>query len=55
VEADLIRQTLLKVTSKREEAARTLGISRRALQYKIRRYGLENLPKASQRPKRMVG
>ena len=38
VEAELIRQTLLKVTSNREEAARALGISRRTLQYKIQRY-----------------
>ncbi|HWB06511.1 MAG TPA: sigma-54 dependent transcriptional regulator [Verrucomicrobiales bacterium] len=42
VEAELIRQTLLKVTSNREEAAKTLGISRRALQYKIRRYHLHS-------------
>ncbi len=55
VEAELIRQTLLKVTSKREEAARTLGISRRTLQYKIRRYGLENLPKTQPRGKPAVG
>ena len=45
VETELIRQTLLKVTSNREAAARQLGISRRALQYKIRRYGLDRLPK----------
>jgi DNA-binding NtrC family response regulator len=45
VEAELIRQTLLKVTSNRAEAAERLGISRRALQYKIARYGLEHLPK----------
>ncbi|MDR3401169.1 MAG: sigma-54 dependent transcriptional regulator [Chthoniobacter sp.] len=45
VEAELIRQTLLKVTSNRAEAAERLGISRRALQYKIARYGLEQLPK----------
>jgi DNA-binding NtrC family response regulator len=42
VEAELIRQTLLKVTSNREEAAQHLGISRRTLQYKIVRYGLQN-------------
>lgn len=41
VEAELIRQTLLKVTANREQAAKALGISRRALQYKIRRYGLK--------------
>jgi DNA-binding NtrC family response regulator len=45
VEAELIRQTLLKVTSNREEAARTLGISRRSLQYKIQRYQLDKLPR----------
>ncbi len=39
-EKTLIRQTLLQVTSNRGEAARLLGISRRALQYKLRRYGL---------------
>ena len=43
VEAELIRQTLLKVTANRAEAARQLGISRRALQYKIKRYGLVSL------------
>jgi transcriptional regulator with PAS, ATPase and Fis domain len=36
----LIRQTLTHVTANREEAAKVLGISRRALQYKLRRYGL---------------
>jgi DNA-binding NtrC family response regulator len=36
----LIRQTLTHVTSNREEAARLLGISRRALQYKLKQYGL---------------
>jgi DNA-binding NtrC family response regulator len=40
VESELIRQTLLHVTSHRAEAARKLGISRRTLQYKIKRYGL---------------
>lgn len=45
VEAELIRQTLLKVTSNRADAATRLGISRRALHYKIRRYGLDLLPK----------
>jgi DNA-binding NtrC family response regulator len=45
VEAELIRQTLLKVTSNRAAAAEKLGISRRALQYKIQRYGLADLPK----------
>lgn len=36
----LIRQTLTHVTANRAEAARLLGISRRALQYKLRRHGL---------------
>ena len=40
VEKLLIRQTLTKVTSNREEAARLLGISRRKLQYKLKEYGL---------------
>lgn len=46
VEEELIRQTLLKVTSNREEAAKRLGISRRTLQYKLREYGLTELSKA---------
>jgi DNA-binding NtrC family response regulator len=40
VERMLIRQTLTHVTSNRAEAARALGISRRALQYKLKQYGL---------------
>jgi DNA-binding NtrC family response regulator len=40
VEKMLIRQTLTHVTSNREEAAKALGISRRALQYKLKQYGL---------------
>lgn len=40
VEKQLIRQTLTHVTSNREEAAKVLGMSRRALQYKLKRYGL---------------
>lgn len=40
VEKLLIRQTLTHVTRNREEAARALGISRRALQYKLKQYGL---------------
>jgi DNA-binding NtrC family response regulator len=43
LEAELIRQTLINVTSNRTEAAKQLGISRRALQYKIKRYGLSAL------------
>lgn len=40
VEKLLIRQTLTHVTENREQAARALGISRRALQYKLKYYGL---------------
>ncbi len=40
VEKILIRQTLTHVTDNREAAARALGISRRALQYKLKQYGL---------------
>lgn len=48
VESELIRQTLLKCTSNRQEAADILGISRRTLQYKIKSYGLEKpKPKGS--------
>jgi DNA-binding NtrC family response regulator len=36
----LIRQTLPRLTANREEAARALGVSRRTLQYKLKRYGL---------------
>lgn len=36
----LIRQTLNHVSSNREQAAQVLGISRRALQYKLKQYGL---------------
>jgi transcriptional regulator with PAS, ATPase and Fis domain len=49
VEAELIRQTLANVTSNRAEAAKKLGISRRALQYKIKRYGLATLAKRAGR------
>jgi transcriptional regulator with PAS, ATPase and Fis domain len=44
VEKLLITQTLAHVTSNRAEAAQTLGISRRALQYKLKRYGLLDAP-----------
>lgn len=40
VEKLLIRQTLTHVTANRAEAAERLGISRRALQYKLKHYGL---------------
>ena len=41
VEARMIRQTLEKVTSQRSEAARLLGLSRRALHYKLKALKLE--------------
>ena len=40
VEAELIRQTLQRVTSNRREAAAVLGISVRSLQYKLKQYKL---------------
>ncbi|MFA6110020.1 MAG: sigma-54 dependent transcriptional regulator [Candidatus Latescibacterota bacterium] len=40
VEAELIRHTLSRVTANRRQAAQVLGISVRALQYKIKRYGI---------------
>jgi DNA-binding NtrC family response regulator len=49
VEKLLIRQTLTHVTSNREEASRALGISRRALQYKLKQYGLLE-PPATEKP-----
>ena len=39
-EKRLIQQTLAHATSHREKAAAMLGISRRSLQYKLKRYGL---------------
>jgi DNA-binding NtrC family response regulator len=41
VEEQIIRKTLGEVTSHRERAAKILGISPRALHYKIRRYRIE--------------
>ncbi|MFQ5828948.1 MAG: sigma-54-dependent transcriptional regulator [Candidatus Methylomirabilia bacterium] len=41
VEKQLIRRTLTEITSHRERAAKILGISPRALHYKIRRYRIE--------------
>ena len=41
VEAELIRQTLERVTSNRREAAAILGISVRSLQYKIKQYNIK--------------
>lgn len=43
VECELIRQTLLQVTSNRSEAAQLLGLSRRSLHYKLKQYGLSLL------------
>jgi len=42
VEKQLIQQTLRHVASHREQAAKALGISRRALQYKLKKYGMVN-------------
>jgi two-component system response regulator AtoC len=49
VEEMIIRKTLNEVTSHREKAARILGISPRALHYKLRRYGIgdEDAPPAA--------
>ena len=52
VEKLLIRQTLTHVTSNRDEAARVLGMSRRALQYKLKQYGL--LKEAESREEKSV-
>ena len=38
VEAELIRQTLHRITSNRRDAASILGISVRSLQYKLKKY-----------------
>jgi DNA-binding NtrC family response regulator len=50
VEKLLIRQTLTHVTSNRDEAAKTLGISRRSLQYKLKQYGLLKEAEIARRP-----
>jgi DNA-binding NtrC family response regulator len=50
VEKLLIRQTLTHVTSKRDEAAKALGISRRTLQYKLKQYGLVNASMEEDKP-----
>jgi DNA-binding NtrC family response regulator len=47
VEKLLIRKTLTHVTDNREEAANALGISRRALQYKLKQYGLLKEPESA--------
>ncbi|MDA0334888.1 MAG: sigma-54 dependent transcriptional regulator [bacterium] len=41
VEAELIRQTLERLTKNRRQAAAVLDISVRSLQYKIKKYGLD--------------
>jgi DNA-binding NtrC family response regulator len=40
IEREVIRRTLLEITNHREKAASILGISPRALHYKLKRYGL---------------
>jgi transcriptional regulator with PAS, ATPase and Fis domain len=40
IEREAIRRTLIEVTNHREKAAKLLGISLRALQYKIKSYGI---------------
>ena len=40
IEREAIRRTLIEVTNHREKAAKLLGISLRALQYKIKEYGI---------------
>ncbi len=42
VERETIRRTLAEVTNHREQAAKLLGLSLRALQYKIKQYGIRN-------------
>ncbi len=41
IEEQIIRKTLQEITSHREQAAKLLGISPRALHYKLRRYRIE--------------
>jgi DNA-binding NtrC family response regulator len=43
VEEQIIRRTLGAITSNRERAAKILGMSPRALHYKLRQYGIEKL------------
>jgi DNA-binding NtrC family response regulator len=42
IEREVIRRTLAEVTNHREKAAKLLGISLRALQYKIKAYGIRD-------------
>jgi hypothetical protein len=46
VEEQVIRRTLGAITSNRERAAKILGISPRALHYKLRQYGIEKLSRS---------
>jgi DNA-binding NtrC family response regulator len=45
IEEQVIRRTLDAVTANRERAAKILGISPRALHYKLRQYGVGKLPR----------
>jgi len=40
IEREVIQRTLTEITNHREKAAKLLGISLRALQYKIKEYGI---------------
>lgn len=42
IERQVIRRTLAEVINHREKAAAILGISARALQYKIKEYGIKD-------------
>ena len=42
LEREVIQRTLTEITNHREKAAKLLGISLRALQYKIKEYGIRN-------------
>ena len=46
----MIRKTLEEVTDHRQKAARILGISPRALHYKIARYGVSRKPVPRRNP-----
>jgi DNA-binding NtrC family response regulator len=46
IERETIRRTLAEVTYHREKAVKILGISLRALQYKIKEYAYANNPPA---------
>jgi len=50
IEKQAIRQTLVHVSSNREEAAKALGISRRTLQYKLKQYDLLDEPQKTKPP-----